>query len=476
MPRALAAAILCVLPLAAVTAEQQVASGPDAALAEERTATYAEFRRLFESSDYGAAVPVALRVVEQTEAQFGPAHPEMQVALMNLATAQRLAGDLIGAEVSYQRVIALIEAEGKLASPRLARAEAGLATTYHAAKRHDVAVPHFERALSLNRRSEGLFNTEQLPLLANYADSLTQLQRYQDALNAQEYSMRVAERQFGKNDPRLAPVLESVGRWLVGLGAYEPGRQRIRRAIALVEDARGPNDVALVGPLTALAESYRRQVMEPKAGASAYDPIAPAGPEGFGTAPTVSADGGPSAAALSHEGVRALERANAIVDGLPDASPAQVADVRTQLGDWYQTRLQHERALPYYEQAWRAGLQVRHAGTTLAEYLFGSAVLLHYVPPGYANPERLRRTPYDQIETKFVEVAVDVNEQGRVRNPRVLSNHGTERMGVDAVEAASTARYRPRFVDGKPVATTGVTFRQGYRTLREAEPEDGAEP
>jgi TonB family protein len=288
--------------------------------------------------------------------------------------------------------------------------------------------------------------------------------------------MRVAERQYGKNDPRLAPVLESVGRWLVGLGAYDPGRQRIRRAIELVEEARGPNDAALVGPLTALAESYRRQVMEPRTGAAAYDPIAPAGPEGFGSAPSISTDGGPSAAALSHEGVRALERANAIVDGLPDASPAQVADVRTQLGDWYQTRLQHERALPYYEQAWRAALQVRHAGTTLAEYLFGSAVLLHYVPPAYANPERLRRAPYDKIEVKFVEVAVDVNEQGRVRDPRIVSNQGNERMGVDALEAASTARYRPRFVDGKPVATSGVTFRQGYRTLREDKPEDSPAP
>lgn len=265
MARVLFAAMLGLLPLAAPAAEQ-VASGPDAAPAEARTAAYAEFRRLFDANEYAAAVPVAQRVVEQTEAQFGPQHPEMQVALMNLATAQRLAGDTIGAEVSYLRAIELIESDGKMTSPRLARAEAGLATTYHAAKRYDVAVLHFERALSMNRRSEGLFNTEQLPLLANYADSLTQLQRYQDALNAQEYSMRVAEREFGKNDPRLAPVFESVGRWLVGLGAYESGRQRIRRAIALVEDARGPNDAALIGPLTALAESYRRQVMDPRSG------------------------------------------------------------------------------------------------------------------------------------------------------------------------------------------------------------------
>jgi TonB family protein len=88
----------------------------------------------------------------------------------------------------------------------------------------------------------------------------------------------------------------------------------------------------------------------------------------------------------------------------------------------------------------------------------------------------LRGAPYDQIEMKFVEVAVDVNEQGRVRDPRIVSNQGTERMGADAVEAASTARYRPRFVDGKPVATSGVTFRQGYRTMREEKPEESPAP
>src|SRR4026207_1935465 len=89
----------------------------------------------------------ASKVVTLTE-QEGSGD-ELQVAIMNLAATQSLAGNYSDAEASFMRVITLLEAGGTRASSRLARANAGLAVVYHDAGRHEMAVARFESALAL---------------------------------------------------------------------------------------------------------------------------------------------------------------------------------------------------------------------------------------------------------------------------------------------------------------------------------------
>ena len=109
----------------------------------------------------------------------------------------------MGAEASYLRVIELIEASGRLTSPRLARAQAGLATTYYAGKRYDLAAAHYEQAIALARREQGLFTEEQMPFLEKYADSLTELGRLDDALRARALHPARVERKYGATQPAL---------------------------------------------------------------------------------------------------------------------------------------------------------------------------------------------------------------------------------------------------------------------------------
>jgi tetratricopeptide (TPR) repeat protein len=183
---------------------------------------------------------------------------------MNLAAAQSFAQDYIGAE-AYTRGIGLLETEGKVGSSRMARATAGLAGVYSSEKRYELAVPAYERALTMSRRAEGLFNEEQLPLLDGYAESLTEMGDYQQALQAYSYGLRVAERRFGAESQQIVERLEEVGRWYTRIGAYDPGRQALRAAVRIVEKKQGPNAIELVGPLTAIAESFRRQLLDPVA-------------------------------------------------------------------------------------------------------------------------------------------------------------------------------------------------------------------
>jgi tetratricopeptide (TPR) repeat protein len=441
-----------------------VAADPAAAQSMSAVDANAEFRRLFDARQYLAAIPVAQRVVTLAEQESGGSGESLEVGLMNLGTTQSLAEDYVGAEASFLRVISLMEASGKPKLERLARANAALATAYHSAKRHDLAVQRFEQAAGLNRRAEGLLNEGQLPLLEKYADSLTELGRYEDALKVERYALRIATRNYPPNDPRLAPPLENIARWYSRVGLYEPAKSALRQAIDAVEAGEGPNSVKLISPLMTLAETTRRQLLDPTQSAYAV-------PENSRSSMYVDSQDITAFAPLASaaEGQHALDRANAIVDATPTLSPATVADVRTQTGDWLQCRGQHQRALPFYQQAWQAGRKVAVRGQPLNELLFKKPVLLHYLRPDAAA--RYGNRPPDQLDMRTVELALLVSPEGRVKSGRVVEDGGDPERGQRTLRAAmETARYRPRLVEGQPtaapIATEDVRLVQVWQVLR----------
>jgi hypothetical protein len=173
-----------------------------------------------------------------------------------------------------------------------------------------------------------------------------------------------------------------------------------------------------------------------------------------------------SASTISSEGQRALERAVAIAAGRPDASPLQVADVRTQLGDWYQSRQQADRALPSYQLAWQAASGQQLDGKPLTEVLFGRPVLLHYLPPD--SWDRYYGRPAGEVTVKNTQVEFTVSAQGRVVDPRVLADGGDPKLGAQTARAVQSARYRPRFEEGRPVDTPAVRLDQVFYVLVES--------
>ena len=84
-------------------AAQQTAPGAGPATVESldadiATEPFSAFREAFDAGRYEAAVPHAQRVLElATAAAKNPADEEVQVAVMNLAMTQYLAGDYVAA-------------------------------------------------------------------------------------------------------------------------------------------------------------------------------------------------------------------------------------------------------------------------------------------------------------------------------------------------------------------------------------------
>ena len=80
---------------------------------------------------------------------------------------------------------------------------------------------------------------------------------------------------------------------------------------------------------------------------------------------------------------------------------------------------------------------------------------LYFKPPNF-KPENAGESKSGRITVQFT-----VDEEGFVRNAKVASSTSPGLNG-DALAVVSDFRYAPRFVDGSPVATTGVDFTMTY--------------
>ena len=448
------------------------AAASDAA-ATPATPGPAEFRRLIDMQEYPQAVAEARRLLALAEATPGKDGENLQVALMNLALAEYLNQDYVPAEESYLKVIELIESSGKRNDTRLARAQAGLANTYYAGKRYDLAVERYEQAIGLVRRSQGLFSDAQVPYLEKFTDALTQLNRVEDALRVQRYILKAVERKHGRDSVQYAEALASSGRWLTSVRAYEGARGALRRSISIIEALEGENSAALISPLTALGDCARKQLLDP-------DSELPSTPEDarrtLNGQPVSPVAPDMSASTVASEGQRSYERAVAIATAQVPQSAMTIADTRTQLGDWFQSRRQFERAAGNYQLAWTVATTAKFEGRPLEEALFSRPVRLVYRPPyGW---DRYAGRKDGSVAVRVVQLAVTVDARGTVAGIRVIDDAGDPALGERAAEAAEDAIYRPRYDKGAAVPTTDVEISQPFyvRVDAEATPPPTAAP
>jgi TonB family protein len=84
---------------------------------------------------------------------------------------------------------------------------------------------------------------------------------------------------------------------------------------------------------------------------------------------------------------------------------------------------------------------------------------------------RNRQLAPEQIEEKFVSVEFTVTDTGDVQDAKVIEQNGSSRQASEALEAIRAARYRPKFVNGEPVDTTGVITREVFK-IRKPQPDE----
>jgi TonB family protein len=434
----------------------------EARSAVERPESEQEYWAQVDERDWDAALVAAEKLVIAARANARQQPFELAEALSLLGNAQLGKKDYTAARASFSEALKLVEEHAGSTSPKLLDPLRGMGYTFAASGLHRQAVEYLDTALLISHRSYGLFDLGQQGILRQLASSLTRIGRVPEAERHMQYLLRVGERVYGRSDLRLIPSLILVGDWYGDVGEFPTAREHYRSALSIVERKQGRNDLGVVEPLRALAQSYTKEILYSSLGL----------PTGRDRVPT-DADGTSNEFKsinpryIDSEGEKALERALKILESNPNAARRTTAETLVQLGDWFQLKHLPEKALPYYRRAAAMNLESGTAeGGDSGPGLLSFPVRVYYPAP--SGIIRNTQLPADQVDEKYVQVEFTVTDEGYVTNAKIIEQNGTARQASDVLQAIRQSRFRPKFVNGEPVETQGVTSREVFK-VRKAE-------
>ena len=307
---------------------------------------------------------------------------------------------------------------------------------------HQEAVPHLQRALSIQRSQYGLFDLRQQDTLKTLAASLTALNRVPEAQDLLLYRVRVAEKNYGEANPRVIPSLCDLGDWFSENLLSVEARMTFQMALAIVGTTPALRDPIIVEPLRGMARTRMRAQSYPESG-----------------------DGRLVLAKrreFNREGEDALKKAVQIVETEPSpVAPATRIETLLQMGDWYQIKKSPREALTYYQRAW----QLIRAAPSLPESVtnaFNVPLRVYYPTPPIVM--HIPAVAPEDTRFHYVEVEFTVTADGSVRNARIVDHDTSDRYARDILDAVSESRFRPKLVDGQPVAASAITYREVFWT------------
>ena len=425
-----------------------------AELMRERERASVAFRAAYAAGQYNVALQHAERVLALTQSMPWAA-ADLPAALDNRAAVHFRLGDYLAAEQDFGDALRLLGEREAPSSPRLIGPLQGLGHTYAAAGHYDAAVLALERALQISQHSGGLFNLDQLDLLEPLITSDLALGKGRDADRHHLYAYHIAEHHYGPRDTRLIPALARLARWYAQTRRFAAARELYGRVLAIAaprgEQLLGASVMALRG----IAETYRIAYQD-----GAEDPDALEAQYGR---PSLESE---AKYYLDDDGRQRLETALKLIEAHEPPLPEARAVLLIELADWALLKGKPDTAWPKYWQAW-AALPDPAAGSDAAAEADASRVN----PLAYPRPLLYRRPPSAQAYrdrqpgTVVEHVAVaefTVTPAGQVRDATVVEGDATKFQQQVFRRALTYAIYRPRFVDGKPVSTPRVRYRETF--------------
>ena len=435
---------------------------------DRRAAAYEEFRRLFAAAEYAQALPLARTVVELTAAA-DPMHEELPTAWNNLGVVQFRAGDPVAAEASFGEALELLEKTESISSRRLISPLAGLGAVYAATDQPARAADALHRAIAISRRANGLFNVEQLELLEALIESYAALGNAEGIDQERRYALQIVQQAYGYDDPRTLPPLVRLADWFERTDRFQLARLQWARSVEIGYREGGGRNAATINGLLGIARCYRLQYVR--------DPESMTGPAEVIDPVTGRVQGAPyltperiSAIRLNPEGERSALQALEILDSTTEPPSALLINTLIELGDWYMTEHNSERAIPYYQRAWPLlGDSIVESGPNP---LLTPRPLL-YRPPAAATRSRTSgRGPTVSMPIEFSLTVTSTGEPTAI----VLLNEVPEVRASQVRRALERAVFSPRFENGQPVATEDYRFTEHWHELASETPDDTVEP
>lgn len=302
----------------------------------------------------------------------------------------------------------------------------------------------FRRAQHITHRTGGVYTPKQLEII-NYITGLNLRRgRMRDADREQQFNLRISERSYGKDSEQLLPILQRLGAYFASRGQTIPlaGLQGFRiyrdslfrqsinlyqRAIKIIEDNYGADNLRLVEPLRGLARTRLLQITNRSASEAA------------------------------------LERALSIVDGNPGTDLPDRVRAMISLGDIY-TITGDRRAQGIYLEAWQM-MQEDSAYRQLSAEIFGSPTRLHPDVPAVLYLSRRPDAALEEDVELYIDVAYSVRANGRVNNIHLLEKNVPNAQVRILRSRLADTRFRPRIIEGELVATDNLMIHQIFEVV-----------
>ena len=378
-------------------------------------------------------------------------------AMAALGRIKQQTGEYREAIAAWEEALDLIQTHHGRWDERKVAALAGIAAGFRGMGLIDEALEYYAEAVYVNRMNHGLHDASQLPLLDRITELHALRDEWDEANQLQEYAFYVHQRLHGNQNPEILPAMYRMARWYQSTGAVLSARDLYERAIGIVEQTYGKDDIRLVEPLQQLAQTYRHE-RYPVVGADRDDDPS------FRI--TTGRSFGPREPQMARTtlnpygvGERALVRATELQIAHPDTTATQKADALKELADWYLLFDKWNQSMDTYAEA-RDVLSASGLDDQQIAEKFAKPVPLVFPVPSPPSPPPW--TEGVRSAEGYVDMTYDVTSRGRVRNLSIEDSKPEGLLDFRMRKAVRAARFRPQFVDGKPVDTEGVEYRHRF--------------
>jgi tetratricopeptide (TPR) repeat protein len=379
--------------------------------------------------DFSSALPPAEAVVDAQREQREPAYPA------DLAALGLIQAELRATDAALEHLLTAIEivedAEGEY-SPTLIEYYRGLGRTYIKGGRYQEAIVSLEQGRHISQRNLGLFNVEQAALLDDITTAYLGLGDTIEAHKTQVERLDNAIRRFGASDPRVIPYRYTLAKYYEQSRLPESAREQYEEVLKAEESRLGAAAAGLLAPL-------RELVALDLLVAQGVDPAQ-------------------------------RDRLVALLEQNSEINPVERGLSLVTLGDWATVTGDAAGAGDYYRQAWSA--LASNPELDVAAY-FRKPVMIDFIPPLSPVDRAERSRPYTWAE---ITLEFDVSAAGLPSDMRVVTrDQQTTALQTRYSRRMRETHFRPRLVDGEPVATTNVRSTHYVRRYVDRDEEEAAE-
>lgn len=419
-----------------VAAEPVAEAEPETITEEMLLEEFARYRRLIGAGILDEADVAAKRIVEMAIKIYGPRSRETASALNNLGIVQHGNKQYDAAIQNFGSAVEIVELTEDRLNDALINPLKGLGASQLAIGRPDQARQTFERAAHITRVNDGPHNIDQVEILESIVETFI---RMGDPKSAREILDRIhiINVKFFEEDPLgLLPTLMTRAEWQHRAGYYADERITYRRTIRIIESSQGKDSPMLIEPLQRLGESFY------------FADLSMSTLQQQGTVST---------------GESYFKRAARIAEKSKDMDWRDSVRVRLALADYYNYTNAQNRARNLYAESWDF-LSTDDEKIEARNALFADPVPIRVETlPVFAGRGLIGEVQPDEILKGKILVTYNVTSRGRVRDLKTeaVPPEFTD-MQIMVHREIRSRLFRPRFVDGKPVAAEDVVFEHEF--------------